>query len=148
MTTVLALLLVVFAPQVDAFVPAGCSRFGAPKLTPSSSSCVKHTRSSQHSTAAARRNEEPVLGTGVRARGGTRRRSTIDDVLVGDDESADRDDDDGGGGGGGDVGSSKDDIWAGAELPLSNDQQVEQATGALWKVRTDVKTCTRGTRYQ
>lgn len=26
------------------------------------------------------------------------------------------------------------DVWARAELPLSNDAQVEQATGAVWKV--------------
>lgn len=139
-TTAVALLLVALTPHVGAFVPAGGGHFGASSITPSS--CVERTaRSSQRSTAAAHRHEQPVLGGG--SRGDTRRLSTLDDVLVGDDEGADRDDDDGGGAGGG-VGSSKDDVWAGAELPLSNDQQVEQATGALWKVRIrqHVKTCT------
>lgn len=30
---------------------------------------------------------------------------------------------------------SENDIWARAELPMSNDQQIQQATGAVWRVR-------------
>lgn len=30
------------------------------------------------------------------------------------------------------------DVWARTELPLSNDQQVQQATDAVWKVSTHV----------
>lgn len=144
LVTVLALLIVTLAPQVGAFVPAGGGHFGVATTTSAiSSSCVKRTRSSQQpygrSTAAARHEQQPVLGGGGLRRD-TRRRSTPDDATVGGDDGAARDDDSSGG----DV-EIKDDVWAGAELPLSNNQQVEQATGALWKVNmsmsTHVKTC-------
>lgn len=138
--TVLALLLVALAPHVSAFVPAGRGHLAVSKTTSAASSCVKRTRSSQPwGTADTHHDhEQPVLGGGLR--GNTRRRLTPDDATVGDGgEGAGRD-------GEGVGGVESKDIWAGAELPLSNNQQVEQATGALWKVnmRTwakHVKTC-------
>ena len=140
LVTVLALLLVALAPHVGAFIPAGRGRVAVSKTT-SAASCVERTRSSQpwgsSSPATHRDHEQPVLGGGLR--GGMRRWLTRDDATVGDrDEGAGHDDDGGGGGGGGDGdGVESKDIWAGAELPLSNKQQVEQATGALWKVNCE-----------
>lgn len=134
LVTVLALLLVALAPHVGAFLLAGRGRLAVSKTT-SAASCVKRTRSSQPwgSGAAATHHdhEQPVLGGGLR--GATRRCLALDDATVGDvGEGASRDDDSGGGGG-----VESKDIWAGAELPLSNNQQVEQATGALWKVNCE-----------
>lgn len=79
--------------------------------------------------------------TATRERGwGQRRMSTSEDGTDVGDNSADSIDstDNRNSGTNSDAGDSSGDgatdIWARAELPLSNDAQVEQATGAVWKV--------------
>lgn len=145
--TVLALLLVALAPHVGAFVPAGGGNLAVSKTASAASSCVKRTRSSQPWGTADTRHDHEQSALSGGPRGNTRRRSTPNDATVGDGgEGAGRD-------GEGVGGVESKDIWAGAELPLSNNQQVEQATGALWKVNIGtsspkhVETCTRYPGY-
>lgn len=133
----LTVLIGVVSVRVSAFLPAG-SGAGTAVLAPPAVQRHKifNQRVHEHTTAASGRTD-------------VRRRDMIPALAAGDADDFPENT----AGGDSDRGSGSSDgsenVWARSELPLSNDQQVEQATGAVWKVRyTALRTrlCTRWRR--
>lgn len=117
----LASMLIFLTCSVGAFVPAvssgviGCSNHFCSQYSGTSSSTSIMSKWNRHNAPLAR----------VIRRRDTQQASTPEDAETS-------------GGDGALVGNSEGEesanIWARAELPLSNDQQVQQATRAVWKV--------------
>lgn len=125
LSIVVAVVLVVLPLRGVSFVPPTATVSGSGACASIASSCRKHVQRASGSQAASAR-------TPTRSRRwGSQISSTPENVSPPEEAVADSDE---GGSSTDTENESRKDVWARAELPLSNDQQVEQATGAVWKV--------------